>query len=803
VLDDLHWASRTTLMLLRHLARDPAPARLMIVLLYRDTEMPAPVRDLVADLSALAVHDSIRLQGLDPDAVHALAAPAAAGKAEAEALVRLLQDETGGNPLFIGELLRHLAAAGVLRDPAHFDESALAAVGLPAGVRGVIDRRVRRLSEPAQRALSVAAIAGSSFALGVLERVPDISEPAGVLDALDEAVGARLVAETAGRPGHYSFGHALIRQAILDRLTAARRCRVHHHIGDALEAISGAAGIVLPTTGTSLFGWEVGSFLDTHGADVRALAHHYLEAGEQATVSQAVRYATLAARQAVDGFAFQEALDLLHRGQAALEQGRPVDPVHTAELFLTLALLLELTGDTRGHADAALRAADEARAAHSAKHLAEAALAASDWFLYATPAELREMDELCEEALADLGEDSLALSARLLARLAEHRSLRGQPQLDLAREAVTVARQAGDDQALVVALISSSLATFGTPDARGRARLAQELLALADQTGITAARIGGLLLGEQARVELGDLSTIDESLAEVGYLALGLRSWEVQADMARAGACLALLRGRFQEAEQLATEQLQVSHHPAASSQYGSQLFFIRREQGRLAELKPIIESVADNAVTLDGLGDVDGEGIAVDTDAGPVVDAYGVAYRAGLALTYTDLDEPDQARSRFKHLADGRFCLVSTDLGLAPMTLCMLAEVCSQLGDADNAKLLHELLIPHAGLLIVVTNLFVCLGAADRYIGALAASQGHYEEAEERFVAALALEHRAGAPPFTARTRTWHARMLIARARRGDRARAADLLATAQATAEKLGMATLQDQAAALLRTL
>jgi hypothetical protein len=91
------------------------------------------------------------------------------------------------------------------------------------------------------------------------------------------------------------------------------------------------------------------------------------------------------------------------------------------------------------------------------------------------------------------------------------------------------------------------------------------------------------------------------------------------------------------------------------------------------------------------------------------------------------------------------------------------LAEVVTGLGDVGRAEILYDLLEPYRGLLIVATQGAVCLGAADRYLGMLAATVGRFDEASALFCAAASLEERADAPRLAARTREWSARLLPA----------------------------------------
>jgi class 3 adenylate cyclase/DNA-binding winged helix-turn-helix (wHTH) protein len=246
ILDDLHWATSPTLLLLRHLIRSERRLRVLVLCTHRATELHLgePPAQLLADLHGDDNVQRLSLAGLDEPAIAELL-EAAVGEAlgeRAAALVRVLEAQTAGNPFFIRELLANVVESGPMpADGERLDALVSAAqLEVPAGLRHVIGQRVARLSAPTGRALNVAAVAGPRFSFAVLERV--LGEDAGVLDALDEATAAGLLTE-AGQGG-YAFAHALVRQTIYERLGSLRRARLHGQVGEALEALSAADAYV-------------------------------------------------------------------------------------------------------------------------------------------------------------------------------------------------------------------------------------------------------------------------------------------------------------------------------------------------------------------------------------------------------------------------------------------------------------------------------------------------------------------------------------------------------------------------------
>src|SRR5205085_12048676 len=238
----------------------------------------------------------------------------------------------------------------------------------------------------------------------------------------------------------------------------------------------------------------------------------------------------------------------------------------------------------------------------------------------------------------------------------------------------------------------------------------------------------------------------------------------------------ALLEGRFAQAEDLARRTLAIgARMPGldATGVYGVQMFTLRREQGRLAEVAPAVQ-------------------LFVDSELG------AAAWRPGLALVYAELGRREDARREFERLADEGFASLPRD-GVRTASLAYLAQVCAILGDAARAQELYDLLLPAAGCNVLAGTSIACVGAADLVLGMLAATQERWEVAEAHFRAALALNAQQGARPGLAHTRQQYASMLLARGGSGDRAAAARLLAEAAEDAAALGMSALAERVASL----
>jgi predicted ATPase len=192
VLDDLHWADKPTLLMLRHVMRASNAASLCIVGTYRESELTRThsLAEMLADLRREPAVARLSLRGLEEAQVKGLIDTFVGSDASPQ-LMRLVADSTEGNPFVIGEMLRHLTETGAfakLHSASGGGKSATD-LGLPEGVKEVIGRRLSRLSEACNRTLSLAAVIGREFAIEVLEALGDLPEDR-LLDAIDEGVHA-------------------------------------------------------------------------------------------------------------------------------------------------------------------------------------------------------------------------------------------------------------------------------------------------------------------------------------------------------------------------------------------------------------------------------------------------------------------------------------------------------------------------------------------------------------------------------------------------------------------------------------
>ena len=467
VLDDLHWAAKPTLLLLRHVLRSPEPLRLLVVGTYRDSDIGRghPMSDLLAELRRDGGVERLAISGLDAAGVTAFVEAAAGHSLDdgaAQELPRVVWRETEGNPFFVAEVLRHLSESQAIeqRDGRWVVRADLGELGIPEGVRDVVGRRLSHLAESTNRLLGVAAVVGLEFEPAVVERAGGVEED-DLLAALEEAILARLLVEVPGP--RYRFAHALVRATLYDELTGARRVAIHRRVAEAIESLHGRA-------------------LDDH---LPSLAHHWARASAPAADSaRAVDYATRAGDRALAQLApdeaiayYRQALELLDAAESAEEQRIP--------LLIGMGEAQRQAGDP-AHRETLLSAARLAAERGDARALARAVLANARGIFSSVVGEVDD-DRVAslEAALEATGDDDAPTRARLLAALAQEIVFAGdrERRMPLADEALAIARRSGDDSTLAHVLLQNSY-TLSTPDTLVK-RLpdTEELVVLAERLG--------------------------------------------------------------------------------------------------------------------------------------------------------------------------------------------------------------------------------------------------------------------------------------------------------------------------------
>lgn len=757
ILDNLHWADASSLRLLEFLAPDLASSAMLVVITYRDMELSRqhPLSGTLGELSRQPGFERLRLTGLSREETASMMRLAGGGTVQAS-LVDAIHSQTEGNPLFVAEMTRLLIQEGVVgtsqRGAAPSPRCA-ALQRIPEGIKEVIGRRLNRLSPRTNQVLTCAAMIGRAFDATLLLLLTDELDEDNCAAALEEALQARVI-ECLPEAGRYHFAHALFRETLYEEIAPPRRSRLHLRVARALEQACG----------------------DDVGRRLPALAYHYWAALPGGDVARAVDYARRAGEQAGVLFAHEEAARYLRLALQAIDSGSGFDAVLRCQLFNALGEAHTRAGEYLLAQEAFEQAGRLAPAAGCPAELARAALG------YETATWCPGMPgvaaaRLLREALNATSAEDLAMMARLLSALARALIFSGEEEqaMKVYQQALAIARRSGDPLILASTLVATLTARWQ------HERISERVASAAEAVELAAAAGNRSLMFEAAAwrmfdsFELGDIDGWLEHIDAYERGAEELREPFMRYVAASSRTMHALFEGRFDEAERLAQRTLEIGDRMPgldAAGVYGVQMFTLRREQGRLDEVGPVVRHF-------------------VQTN-----DQANI-WRPGLALLYAELGQLDAARSQFDLLAaDGFGTLVRDGVWVASMAY--LAQVCSALGDADRAQMLYRLLQPYSGRNLLAGTSIACFGAADTLLGSLCAAMRRWTDAERHLAAALSMNERQGARPALAHTRYHYASMLLARRGAADRQLAGELLAAAARDAAALGMRALAGRIAA-----
>jgi DNA-binding CsgD family transcriptional regulator len=758
IIEDLHWSDAPTLLLLRHLLHFVPGRPLLLLATYRPNELrrvsdatSSGLEGLIDLLNRGRAGRSIELREFDRVGVGAMLRALLDGEPSTDAVEAVLE-QTGGNPFFIEQLVKHLSEEGRLPTSDGRWEG-LTEGDVPESVRLVIERRLQHLDRGCAQLLALAALIGRRFDIDLVTTVAGVDHDT-ALDALDVAERLRLVttSQIAGRVSG-TFAHDLIRQTLRMQLSRGRRQRLHLEIAEAIER----SGV-------------------RHEERATELADHYLKAGSAAKPERTAEILGLAAGQALASTAYEEAARLYGH---SLEYVEPGNIRERCELHLRIGEALKRVSDSDAARAAFGAGAELAVQLGDRGQLARAALGfARSWPTIAS-VDGRAVG-LLEEALAASPTEDLALRSKLQSRLALQRLYSGGPEdvMAEARAAVATARASGDAMTLARALQVLHVTLWEPRHLEERLATATEIIELSGEVDRSV-----VLWGLRPRIadlmERGEVTAAERDLDEYDRVAQSVRQpifiW--QAAVRR--AMMAIFKGRLDEGERLAQRALDLGRQAEGQNliaAFGGQLLVIRWQQGRLVELEPLVKA-----------------SLKAQPDAAiwQAVDAF-IQLKAGRTA---------EARAVFERLAQDGFAVLPRD-DTRTIVLVLLTLVCSALGDGLRADQLYEKLQVYDGRQIVVSEGVACVGAGSHYLGMLAMAARRWERASQHFEDALAMNTATGGRPWLAHTQFEWARLLLARRQAGDRRNAGTLLRSALGIARDLGLADLQSSIEGVLRS-
>ncbi|GAA3342033.1 AAA family ATPase [Amorphoplanes nipponensis] len=742
-LDDLQWADDATVQLLRHVGADLAGVRLIVAVATRE-----PAR--LGAVPALPAARTLRLPPLTPAEVGEYLRATAAGRVNPALPARVHRD-SGGNPLFVRELVRAIGTSSG---------------GLPDSLRPLVGARLAGVGADCRTLLGACSVIGEEFDVTLLAAATGHG-PDEVSGRLAEAVAAGILTDDADAPNHMRFTHALVRQAAYDDLPRPDRTRWHRLVADALVAS--------PVPGLT--------------ADV---ARHRIRA---ATDASTCRAAVDACRAAVDAaLRSLDHADAAHWYRRAVElaAGARLGPAELADLLLGLAEAEYLDLRVAEALRHCVAGSDLAAGLGRVDLLARAALVVRG---IGGEGPNRVIADLCARARAALGDETTddgpadavagdaGTHARVLAQhamaLAQHAAsspgLTGRAQA-LSRRAMALAHRDGGSTALVDALHARQTLAGGPSASAERMAMGLRLRELGPVPERPETPLWASLWRIDGCLGMGAVAEADGEIAGLAAFAERL-GWPVARwHLLRARAARAMLAGRFAAAERFVEQGQAVAERYGDPSMQGQHIAFmldIQRKTGRF---------------------DAPGFDVAAAADADPRPIVLAIAADYLLAGGHADPARPLFARL-VPLLPD-----LPEDIR-RPTIVAIAGELAAVFGDAGTVAAAYGCLLPYAGL--YMASSYGYRGAFARTLGVLASARDDHEAAIAHLTAAQELERRVGAPAELALAQLAHAGARRRRNGRGDHEHAVALAERAARTARRLGMAPALTAATALLREL
>jgi DNA-binding SARP family transcriptional activator len=706
LIDDLHAADQASLELLVLVAGDLPRLAVLVVATLRDTEPSEALNRTMGELLTLRGAERLAVAPLTPDEVGALVGRALGEQPDAR-VTAALYERTGGNVFYLLELVRLLESE--YRNGALMADDVIN-LEVPRGVRDVIARRVGRLPDNTRSMLTLAAVAGPSADLDLLEHAALVDSEQLML-ALEPAVAAGLLVADDSRWG-YRFRHPLIQESIYSGISVVDRNRLHARVAASLET--------LPDPGRT-------------GRPAQ-LAHHYLVAGRLGDPDKAVTYCRLAAQAASQVGAWSEAVRLLNEALGAVGRIASDSAATRCDVLVELGCAYRAGGRIVESHEALRQAIDLADGIADEERVLSAAVAfgsVSLWHSRAWGQSDPHLVGVLQRQLARLGDTEDGRTVRVLSTLASELYFDEDAELGLGygQRALDLARRLGDPATLGIAITAYLHSTRANNRLGARVPVIEEFLGR-PELGLGAdveAVLRVHLLTE--RLRYGELARFDAELGRCRELASDvLHSTELEAQVALVEACRALFPGDPEAVRQWGESGLRMLQD--ASTTWSEPPRFIL-ESGLLL----LSNTLTDHAEEL--------EEQALHPRHESIPHLASPAAALGYAL------RGDYAKAR--EVAAKWFAPPPTAWTYM-QPLAYWAQVAYLVGEPDPSCV-YEQLLPYSGELALVGNGVDVGGAVDSLLAGLALRLGRREEALQRAEAGLALERRAEARRWLDRT--------------------------------------------------
>lgn len=732
ILDDLHWADTSTLLLLRHIVRSFRDDHVLILANTRPSEQRHS--DLLGRVAREPVTTVLDLGGLDQGAIRKQLIGLLGGDVD-DATAAHIRSLTGGNPFFVREVGRAMVDARAGRPFSLVTPT----------VRDAIRDRLDQLSKDCVRFLRAAAVVGAEFSVPVVAAATD-TDVMRILELTGEAAEAGLV-DVLNAPREFHFVHALVRNAIERDLPPAESVRLHRSIAQAIERLHGAA------LGPRLFNiaqhWAQ---VAVEGDDGAVAAGWLARAGDEALRQLAYEDAARIFRQAID------------------IGGADVGDEERCRLLLSAGRALHLAGDLGGRGKVCLDAADLARRLHRPDLAAEAAL------VLEVSGDIRvdlATRGLCEEVLATLDPAPTALRAQVMARFVETFVFQRHDDAvaRASEEALGLAERSGDGAVLAAALQARQVLSVGPEGMPERRTLAERMLALGVERRNLRMQMSAHLWSVDLELERGDLSAVARTIDALALSAQQVRGPVARFEVARCRAVLAQAQGRFTDARRLESD----AFASLAPTDYDVRFTF---RSAVVANVSYHTGPDPDDVMAATAY-----HGAADDH-----VEMLGFIGQVAMAHTLVARGRLDEARNVYRRLGPVTGWTVPPHVVLCGNVFAL--GVAAALGESADVAVLRERLTPYRGHHVASgMSAMVYFGPVELWLGIAARYLGRFDEAVEDLRHAEGLCKANGANGFRVESQYELAVALIGRGNPGDADEARAWLASGAAGAAVLGM--------------
>lgn len=704
VLEDMHWAGESAVRLLHWIVERCGPAQLMVLVTHRSTH-PDRSAQLVRVISDLYRHENVGrldLGGLSTEEIteylrRELRAPLGAARGAAA----FLRDQTGGNPFLLREVCRTLGKPG---DLAALSRSDLHA---PISVRAAAEARLERLSAAELRVLEAAAVIGEALELPLLCAVLAEGDGSGanlsvttdrVMGIVDLLLAAGWLEPVTDAAGAFRLPHALARASVLASMSALATARIQARVARALEDEFPAAE-----------------------NRIQRLAHHYTSATALGYGAKASTYLAQAATMAWTALAHADAADLFARAAELADL-----PERRDDLRLSAARSFLQASHWRRARD--LNALVANSGTPSQRLRAAIGFEATSW----RGGERGEPSiQLIRAVIGQPDFDPAdPLFARALAGLGRAHAFAGHRQegIDTCRRAVELARERADPALLASVLQVSLQDNSGLDGMDDRLRRADEVTQIANELGamnhLGAASYHRCVISYLR----GDARALAVARRDLGRMTIATGQPYWQWVLTNIDFSCQLMAADFDAAEASARECLRLitlfeGGQGGGEGTWGLQQFILRRERGRLAAVRGLIDGYVQDSST----------------------------WLPGLLAMYSEFGMSDETRRILHRILGGEIERRAASASW-PAVLTFLVEAATRLRDVRAAEQLYPMAMRWAGLNLLASEFLAPLGSADRLIGCLE-SVLRMPGASPWFESALATETAMNAPLHQATT--------------------------------------------------